>query len=948
MKRIFGFILILALLLSNCSFLTTDVRAGEMGNSAEYDVADSKIEEEENGTEDTTEPDNQQSVSIDSENIEEGKGATYADSNEEMEEEQLEEELNMPEEDDPEKGDRANSWRYQDGEQIPSVQSRARTARVYHANATRTGIDVSEHNGVINWEQVKASGIDFAIIRCGYGMDQTDQDDKQWIRNVTECERLGIPYGVYIYSYATNTDRARSEAQHVLRLIQGRNLSYPVYFDMEDDSTLGADLAAIAETFCSTIENAGYAVGIYANTNWWNSYLTDARFSQWYRWVAEWGASCNYKGTYAMWQYSNTGSVPGISGNVDMNYLIGYPDDHGTPVGVEVPSEVANMIKYSAHISDIGWMNDVNNGQISGSSGSGKQLEALKISINDNSNLGVEYQAHLQNIGWQDYVANGDQAGTTGENQPIEALRIRLTGNEAQNYNIFYRVYVESIGWLDWAKNGETAGTVGYAYHIEAYQIALLSAASNDPGSTAVPFLYKEAGLGISARAHVSSIGWQDAVVNGDVIGTTGQNLGIEAFSITSSTTGVGVEYSSYTDSTDWQAAVKDGATSGTTGQNKQFQAIKIELTGTNAGNYHVYYRTHVSELGWLDWTQDGEEAGNKGYGYKIEAIQILILPNNSEYAPAIGENACEIKPQAISYSAHVEDIGWQNYVEDGATAGTTGENKQIEAIKIRITGQEYTGGVEYAAHVSDIGWQDPVQTDEIAGTTGKNKSIEAVSINLTGEMATNYDIYYRVHSSDFGWLGWAKNGENAGTEGYAKQVEALEIRLVPKNGEAPGSTDNAFQKKPTTIIYTAHVQDIGWQGSVQNGATAGTTGKNKQLEAIKIQLNRQEYTGGVEYAAHVSDIGWQDYVQTGGIAGTTGKNKSIEAVSINLTGEMATNYDIYYRVHSSNFGWLGWAKNGENAGTEGYAKHAEAIEIKLVKKGGEAPGNTENAFYKK
>lgn len=943
MKRIFGFILILALLLSNCSFLTTNVRAGEMGNSTEYEAADSKIEEEENGTEDTTEPDNQQSASTGSENIEEGNGATYADPNGEMEEE-----LNMPEEDDPEKGDRANSWRYQDGEQIPSVQSRARTARAYHANATRTGIDVSEHNGVINWEQVKASGIDFAIIRCGYGMDQTDQDDKQWIRNVTECERLGIPYGVYIYSYATNTDRARSEAQHVLRLIQGRNLSYPVYFDMEDDSTLGADLAALAETFCSTIENAGYAVGVYANTNWWNSYLTDARFSQWYRWVAEWGPSCNYKGTYAMWQYSDTGSVPGISGRVDMNYLIGYPDDHGTPVGVEVPSEVASAVTYSSHISDIGWMDGVANGRVSGVSGSGKQLEALKININNISDLGVEYQAHLRNVGWQDYVADGAQAGTTEQNQPIEALRIRLTGNAAQNYNIYYRVYVENKGWMDWAKNGEPAGTVGYAYHIEAYQIALLPTASKAPGDTVTPFLYKEPGLTISAKAHVTEIGWQDAVENGEMIGTTGRNIGIEAFSIMSSTNGGGVEYSSYTDSSGWQDTVKDGETSGTTGQNKQIQAIKINLTGDNAKNYHIYYRTHVSELGWLDWTQDGAEAGNKGYGYKIEAIQILILPNDSEYAPTIGENACIIKPQAISYSAHVQDIGWQNYVEDGATAGTTGKNKQLEAIRIKITGQKYAGGVEYSAHVSDIGWQDPVQTDEIAGTTGKNKSIEAVSIKLTGEMAANYDIYYRVHSSDFGWLGWAKNGENAGTQGYAKHAEAIEIKLVEKGGNAPGSTDNAFQKKPTTIIYTAHVQDIGWQGSVENGATAGTTGKNKQLEAIKIQLSRQEYAGGVEYAAHVSDIGWQDYVQTGEVAGTTGRNKSIEAVSIKLTGELAEYYDVYYRVHSSDFGWLGWAKNGENAGTEGYAKHAEAIEIKLVKRGEEAPGNTENAFYKK
>lgn len=229
-----------------------------------------------------------------------------------------------------EKGIKENSWRYQDGQPIDSSSSdRSLNYKAYHENATRQGIDVSEHNGVINWEQVKASGIDFAIIRCGYGMDFSTQDDLQWQRNVSECERLGIPYGVYIYSYATDTARAKSEAEHVLRLVRGHNLSYPVYFDMEDNSTLNSDLAAIAETFCTTVSNAGYPVGVYANLYWWNTYLTDARFSQWYRWVAQYNSSCDYAGNYSIWQYSSKGSVPGISGEVDMNYLIGYPKDHG-------------------------------------------------------------------------------------------------------------------------------------------------------------------------------------------------------------------------------------------------------------------------------------------------------------------------------------------------------------------------------------------------------------------------------------------------------------------------------------------------------------------------------------------------------------------------------------------------------------------------------------------
>ena len=246
MRKFITIVLSFALLITSVNLSSMLVSAEEMtGGSEITGTSPSTDEEESDQATIGEEGDSDISGTEDKTDIVDGNSGIN-------EKDEQDDETLLEEEVDPEKGDRANSWRYQDGEQIPSVQSRART-KAYHANATRTGIDVSEHNGVINWEQVKASGIDFAIIRCGYGMDQTDQDDKQWVRNVTECERLGIPYGVYIYSYATNTERARSEAEHVLRLIQGRNLSYPVYFDMEDKSTETADHAAIAQTFCSII-----------------------------------------------------------------------------------------------------------------------------------------------------------------------------------------------------------------------------------------------------------------------------------------------------------------------------------------------------------------------------------------------------------------------------------------------------------------------------------------------------------------------------------------------------------------------------------------------------------------------------------------------------------------------------------------------------------------------
>ena len=875
------------------------------------------------------------------------------DSNEvkqETQEQQMEDSKDIGEEPlEPEKEDKANSWRFTDGVLDSNIENNyLRSARAYNPNATRTGIDVSEHNGQINWEQVKNSGIDFAIIRCGYGMDQTDQDDKYWLRNVSECERLGIPFGVYIYSYATNTSRALSEAKHVLRLISGHKLSYPVYFDMEDTTTLGSDLTAIASTFCNTIKNAGYPVGVYANTNWWTNYLTDSTFSQWYRWVAQYNSTCTYTGEYAMWQYTSKGSVAGIVGNVDMNYLIGFPNEHGESISINVPDNMRNAVSYSSHVQDIGWMDEVSNGLLSGTIGSDRQLEAFKININNISGIGIEYQSYVEGIGWQNYVMGGEVSGTTGQNKAVEALRLRLTGEEANKYNVYYRTYVENLGWLDWAKNGEDAGTVGYDYPLEAYQIALLPADADAPGSIAVPFKYKDPSLNLSYKVHVSKLGWQDPVQNGEIAGTTGKSLGVEAYSLDMFMEGLNIKYTSFVEGSGWQEYVSGGEISGTIGKGKNIEAIKVELDGINKDKFNVFYRVHAENLGWLDWTKNGEAAGTEDYDFNIEAIQIMLLPSNSEYAPNTGNNAFLKKSSGVDYAAHVEDIGWQDYVSDGETAGTTGRSKQVEALRIRLENKDYEGGIKYRAHVEDIGWQDYVREGEIAGTVGKNKQIEALGIQLTGKMAENYDVYYRVHSSEFGWLGWAKNGENAGSQGYGRPVEALQIRLVKKGGEAPGDTNNAFVKKTVNVDYAAHVEDIGWQDYVSDGETAGTTGRSKQVEALRIRLENKDYEGGIKYRAHVEDIGWQDYVREGEIAGTVGKNKQIEALGIQLTGKMAENYDVYYRVHSSEFGWLGWAKNGENAGSQGYGRPVEALQIRLVKKGGEAPGDTNNIFYKR
>lgn len=237
-----------------------------------------------------------------------------------------------------------NSWRYQDGSPVYTENNyRARTADYPYAwqkvdgeyrntkgevieGAIKKGIDVSEHNGKIDWNKVKADGIDFAIIRCGYGSNYTSQDDKQWMRNVSECERLKIPYGVYLYSYADTVEKAKSEAQHVLRLLKGHTLNYPVYYDLEDDKMtlpLSSSMKGkIAQVFCDAVSSAGYEVGIYSNLNWWNNYLKDPVFdnASWSKWVAQYNATCSYKQSYDMWQCTSVGQVDGISENVDINF----------------------------------------------------------------------------------------------------------------------------------------------------------------------------------------------------------------------------------------------------------------------------------------------------------------------------------------------------------------------------------------------------------------------------------------------------------------------------------------------------------------------------------------------------------------------------------------------------------------------------------------------------
>ena len=284
-------------------------------------------------------------------------------------------------------------------------------------------------------------------------------------------------------------------------------------------------------------------------------------------------------------------------------------------------------------------------------------------------------------------------------------------------------------------------------------------------------------------------------------------------------------------------------------------------------------------------------------------------------------------KEPSISYTTHIQDIGWQNQVKDGEMAGTEGQAKRLEAIKITL--KDLSGvKIKYQTHIQDIGWQDWKYDGTLAGTEGQSKRLEAIKIEL--EENDKYSIMYRVHIQDIGWQDWRYDGEKAGTEGQSKRLEAIQIKIVEKQTSISAN-------------YSVHVQDIGWQNWKAEEKIAGTEGQSKRLEAIKIELLTNIKNLKLKYRVHIQDIGWQDWKDSEEMAGTEGQSKRLEAIQIKL--ENTQDYSIEYRVHVQDIGWQDWVKDGEISGTEGQSKRLEAIQIRIISKENDSDSQEEPKF---
>ncbi|MCX0390661.1 SH3 domain-containing protein [Clostridium perfringens] len=326
------------------------------------------------------------------------------------------------------------------------------------------GIDVSEHQGRINWEQVK-DHVDFVMLRAGYGRNNID---KQFIRNIEECNRLGIPVGIYWFSYAWNEEMARNEAKYVLEAIKGYRVDYPISYDLEYDTlnyaskngvTIGKRLATdMINTFCSTIEQSGYKAMNYANPDFINNkfYNNEVNYPLWLAWY---GVSEDRAKAYnpSMWQYSESGSIPGIGTNsVDMNYC--YEDFLKEDFTLE--NATTCNVDTELNIRAKGNVNSNIVGKIPAG-------ERFRIKWVDSDYLGwyyIEYQGITGYVS-QDYVEKLQMATTCNVDS---VLNVRAEGSTSSNIvatinpgEVFRIDWVDS-DFIGWYRITTANGTTGF------------------------------------------------------------------------------------------------------------------------------------------------------------------------------------------------------------------------------------------------------------------------------------------------------------------------------------------------------------------------------------------------------------------------------------------------------------------------------------------------------
>ena len=843
--------------------------------------------------------------------------------------------------------DKANSWRYKDGERI-DVQSEDNGISAYSmdalpSGATAQGIDVSVWQGDIDWQKVKDAGIDFAIIRLGYWTNGTD---KKLERNVSECERLGIPWGAYLYSYCSDPSQAAAEADHAIDLLnqlkaKGHTPDLPVYFDMEDDDLLSGsrDFAGMATQFCSKVEAAGYTAGVYANKNWWTNYLTSSVFNNWSRWVAQYNSVCTYGGSYDAWQYTSSGSVPGISGGVDMNWWYGVPDCSSVTLSVQADGSALSL-------STSGFTTAPKNVAfaVTSSTGTTKWYQAYQQpdgSWTASPSVAKDFGAYgtYSVSAWATFgistisVATASAVLSAGDVEASasvsgESLELAVSGWSLEPTNVsfeviapsgppsrWYQAYRQSDGsWTADAPAFSDMGEVG-AYSVRVWatidgftSLAATASAEFSAGDVSVSASIEDGSIALSAS------GWA----------LPARNASFEV----RSPSGASRWYQAYRQSDgSWTAGARALRDFGEWGE---YSVIAWANYGATGGASAVATASAVLSAGDVE-----ASASVSGESLELAVSGWSLEPTNVSF-----EVIAPSGPPSRWYQAYRQSDG--SWTADAPAFSDMGE---VGAYSVRVwatidgfTSLAATASAEFSA--GDVSVSASIEDGSIA-LSASGWALPARNASFEVRSPSGASRWYQAYrQSDGSWKLNANIGADFGEWGeYTATAWATYAGVTKSYGVKTAMLDRV------SISYSVRKSGGGWvdgsdgnQASTWNGTIA--CGAN----ALRVKMLEAPIDGSVQVQGYASGNGWTAQGIDGADAGPFSESAIFSGIKVSFTGDIQNYADIWYRVYVNDFGWLGWTSNGSLAGTTNLNLQVQSVEMIALPKGSSAPGSTINA----
>ena len=636
-------------------------------------------------------------------------------------------------------------------------------------------------------------------------------------------------------------------------------------------------------------------------------------------------------------------------------------------------------IKYQVHVQDEGWQAWKADGELAGTSGKSLRLEGIKIYLENSEDYSIMYRVHVQDEGWQDWRTDGELAGTTGKGLRLEAIQIKVVEKKIkstmcidtpQNGKTYYSNEITNIDVAGW-KMANVSNTYIKAYingkEIEEKAISYIKRPDVINAITDYGTEKQNPTPGYKFSVNISELKSGNNTIkievyhDSDVLITQSTSFNID--------TSPHVQYKTHVQNEGWQDWKTDGELAGTIGKSLRLEALQIKIVKRQIKstmcidapqNGKVYYNNETTSINVAGWKManisntyikaylDDKEIDSKtinyterpdvikaitdygtasqnpkpGYNFNVDIsalaggkhiIKIEVYHNENILTTQSTSFNIDTTPH-VKYSAHVQNIGWQDYTTDGENIGTIGQGLRVEALKIQLVNVPATAHIKYKAYIEGTGWTSYVKDGEQLGTTGQNKKIEAVQIEIEG--LSGYTVEYRAHVQNIGWQQWGSNGMEVGTTGQELRIEALKVRLT---------------KSENTVVpqvkYSSHNATSGWTSYIKNGSVSGNENNAIKLDAIKIALENSG-TASIKYKVHVQEIGWMDELQNNAQAGTGESVNGIEAIQIELSG--LSGYSIEYRVYVIGKGWQDWVCDGEMAGTTGEGVQIGAIQIRI------------------